>query len=88
MYYPAGVTVTAEKPLIYDKIENIQALVGAGGPDTTYQTTALSTFRQETASSSLDSSCSALCSNSDKHAANMQVGRAEIGWRYFCIFMR
>ena len=77
VYYPGGVSVTAEKPLIYDKIENL-GLGGTGGApghlDTTYQTTALSTFRQETPGpSSLESSCSALCSKSDKHCANIQV---------------
>ena len=83
-------TVTAEKPLIYDKIDNL-GLGGSGGPpgaggaggggglgasglQTTYQTTALSTFRPETASSSLDSSCSALlCGQHDKHCSSIQV---------------
>ena len=89
MYYPAGVTVTAEKPLIYDKIDNL-GLGGPGGPggppggaggglgasrlQTTYQTTALSTFRPETATSSLESSCSALlCGHHDKHCTSIQV---------------
>ena len=87
IYYPSGVTVTAEKPLIYDKIDNLglggpgaPGGLGASGLQTTYQTTALSTFRPETASSSLDSSCSALlCSHSqthhqgEKHCSSMQV---------------
>jgi len=86
IYYPSGVTVTAEKPLIYDKIDNLglggpgaPGGLGASGLQTTYQTTALSTFRPETASSSLDSSCSALlCSHSqthhqgEKHCSSMQ----------------
>ena len=72
MYYPTGVSVTAEKPLIYDKVETM----GPGAGDLTYQTTALSTFRQtqvDTSSSSADSSCSALCPPSDSHCHTMQV---------------
>ena len=72
IYYPAGVSVTAEKPLIYDKVDTM----GAGAGDLTYQTTALSTFRQaqvDTSSSSADSSCSALCPTSDSHCHTMQV---------------
>ena len=42
MYYPTGVSVTAEKPLIYDKVDTM----GQGAGDLTYQTTNLSTFRQ------------------------------------------
>ena len=50
--------------------------MGPGAGDLTYQTTALSTFRQtqvETSSSSADSSCSALCPPSDSHCHTMQV---------------
>ena len=88
IYYPTGVTVTAEKPLIYDKIDNLGlggppghgapggggGGLGATGLETSYQTTALSTFRPETGSSSLESSCSALlCSHGEKHCASLQV---------------
>ena len=72
VYYPAGVSVTAEKPLIYDKVDSLVA--GAG--DLTYQTTALSTFKQtqvDTSSSSADSSCSALCPPTDSHCHTVQV---------------
>lgn len=71
VYYPAGANVTAEKPLIYDKVDS---LGGAG--DLTYQTTALSTFKQtqvDTSSSSADSSCSALCPPTDSHCHTVQT---------------
>ena len=61
IYYPAGASVTAEKPLIYDKVESLGAGQGAG---LGYQTTQLSTFRPGPGAesvSSAESSCSALC---------------------------
>ena len=61
IYYPAGASVTAEKPLIYDKVESLGAGAGAGRG---YQTTQLSTFRPGPGAecgSSAESSCSALC---------------------------
>ena len=73
VYYPTGVNVNAEKPLIYDKVDTM----GPGAGDLTYQTTALSTFRQtqqvDTSSSSEDSSCSALCPPGDTQCHTMQV---------------
>ena len=63
IYYPAGASVTAEKPLIYDKVESLGP--GAGqGAGLGYQTTQLSTFRPGPGAesvSSAESSCSALC---------------------------
>jgi len=84
IYYPGGVSVTAEKPLIYDKIDNIGgggvgpvgvAGGGAGGDQCSYQTTVMSTFRHttDTSSSSAESSCSALCSTNEKHCPTMQT---------------
>ena len=80
-YYQSGVSVTAEKPLIYDKIDNLGAGSGSGGGgDMCYQApaTAMSTFRHFTtdnASSSAESesSSSALCSSNDKQCPAMQV---------------
>ena len=73
--------MTAEKPLIYDKIDNLGAGSGSGGGgDMCYQApaTAMSTFRHFTtdnASSSAESesSSSALCSSNDKQCPAMQV---------------
>ena len=84
IYYPGGVSVTAEKPLIYDKIDNIGgggvgpvgvAGAVAGVDQCSYQTTVMSTFRHttDTSSSSAESSCSALCSTNEKHCPTMQV---------------
>ena len=75
-------SVTAEKPLIYDKIDNVgpgvggvgMGVAGGGADQCSYQTTVMSTFRQtDTSSSSAESSCSALCSNNEKHCHTMQV---------------
>ena len=81
-------TVTAEKPLIYDKIDNVGpgvggvglGVAGGGAEQSSYQTTVMSTFRQtDTSSSSAESSCSALCSNNEKHCHTMQVKSCTLG---------
>jgi len=71
IYYPAGSNLVAEKPLIYDKVENhVNNGMDVSTASSTYQTTNLTTFRQSpdssTDSTSPSSNCSAL---SDKRSA-------------------
>jgi len=75
IYYPAGSNLVAEKPLIYDKVENnVINDSDAGMASMAYQTTNLTTFRQgpEFSSSSVSpsSNSSALSEKPSAHQRN------------------